>query len=421
MKKIRNKINNMDIVRVLKEQFDKLKSSFSSMDKELSSKEVKKKQILLLSLVAISVLTILYLFFSLSFSSKKKELATEDTQKKKMKVEIAGSSVDPEKMWRNHFEEKLQDSSENIKHQIGQLEETVSRKSDNSFTEAKREIDDLKGSIAMLRDQLEETSIQLKNIIDSQEDVEYETQNNIEAFLADQEQNISLPKDGKIYLPETSFVEGTLLGGIAVSTSVGSSSEPVPVIIRLTGKGNLPDNFNVNLKDCRVLGSSYGDLSSERAVVRAETLVCTNKSTDEIITTKVAGLVYGDDGMNGIKGKVIDMSTKHIKNAAIGGMLSGFANTMKPDGQFTLSSVGAVNTKKRGIEDKAKDNLLSGAGNAADKIADYYIKQAENMSPVLVIPGGSRVDLVFTKGVYLGSSDVKESIKKERKSDSSWE
>ena len=96
-------------------------------------------------------------------------------------------------------------------------------------------------------------------------------------------------------------------------------------------------------------------------------------------------------------------------------LFRSFAGTMKSEGQFTLSSVGAVNTTKQGFDGRLKDNALSGVGTAAEKIADYYIKQAETMSPVLTIPGGTRVDIVFTKGVYLGSNDVVKKIEHDRK------
>lgn len=59
-----------------------------------------------------------------------------------------------------------------------------------------------------------------------------------------------------------------------VSTSINSASEPVPVIIRILDCGNLPKNFNIDLNHCQIMGSSYGDLSSERAVIRAEILSC---------------------------------------------------------------------------------------------------------------------------------------------------
>jgi hypothetical protein len=227
------------------------------------------------------------------------------------------------------------------------------------------------------------------------------------------EPNIVTPKDSKIYIPETSYVSGFLMGGIAVSTSIGSQGAPIPVAIRITDRGNLPKNFNMDFKNCRILGSGYGDLSSERAVIRVETMICETQDSDEVITTKIAGIIYGDDGMNGIKGRVVDMSGKHIRNAAVGGILTGFANTMKMEGQFALGSFGAIQTKQQNIGDKLRNNSLSGIGNSADKIADYYIKQAENMSPILLIPGGTKVDVLFTKGVYLGSSDIVKKINNE--------
>ena len=67
---------------------------------------------------------------------------------------------------------------------------------------------------------------------------------------------------------------GYLIGGlIVVSTSVNSVSQPVPVVIRLTDFGNLPEDFAVDIKECRLLASAYGDISSERAIIRAEELV----------------------------------------------------------------------------------------------------------------------------------------------------
>ena len=137
------------------------------------------------------------------------------------------------------------------------------------------------------------------------------------------------PKSARNFIPEGVYVKGVLLGGIVVSTSMGSSAEPVPVVIRVTNSGNLPKNFNVDLSKCKIIGSSYGDLSSERAIIRAETLTCNDEEAELIYTTKVAGLIYGDDGMNGIKGRVVQTSNKHLKNAIVGGMISGFAGSAK--------------------------------------------------------------------------------------------
>ena len=205
-----------------------------------------------------------------------------------------------------------------------------------------------------------------------------------------------------------------MLGGIAVSTSVNSASEPIPVIIKLTSRGNLPKDFAVDMKQCRLLASAYGDISSERAIIRAEELICEDKDAGLIISTKVSGVIYGDDGANGIRGSVVSMSDKHLKNAVIGGVLSGFSNTAKGQNGLQITALGAVSTKKKGVKDMAQDGLLSGTSAAAEKLADYHIRLAENISPVILVPGGTKVDVVFTKSVEIGSSDIEEVIDAER-------
>ena len=119
--------------------------------------------------------------------------------------------------------------------------------------------------------------------------------------------------------------------------------------------------------------------------------------------------------MNGIRGVVVSMSDRHLRNAFTSGVLSGFANVAHGKNSFTLTSAGAVNTKKQGGFGISKEGLMSGFSTAAEKLADYHIKLAENISPVILIPGGTKVDVVFTKGVYIGSRDVKKRIKKARK------
>ena len=108
------------------------------------------------------------------------------------------------------------------------------------------------------------------------------------------------------------------------------------------------------------------------------------------------------------------MDAKHLKNAAIGGFLSGFSKTLKDEGQFTFNSAAGIVNQKQGFKDKIKDNSMAGFGGSAEKIAEYYIKRAESISPVLQIPAGSVVDVVFTEGVYFGQLNTQEIIKEER-------
>jgi conjugal transfer pilus assembly protein TraB len=45
--------------------------------------------------------------------------------------------------------------------------------------------------------------------------------------------------------------------------------------------------------------------------------------------------------------------------------------------------------------------LGSGVGKALDRLAQYYIKLAENTFPVIEVDAGREVDVVITKGVRI--------------------
>ena len=129
----------------------------------------------------------------------------------------------------------------------------------------------------------------------------------------------------------------------------------------------------------------------------------------------IVGQIYGPDGFNGIKGKVVSTSSKHLKNALIGSMISGFASSVKGNEGMILSSGGLLSTEKKGAKDALRMGALSGGSNAGEKLADYYLKQAESMSPVLTVPPGVRVNAQVTKGFYVGEVGVHKKVSSEKR------
>ena len=51
-------------------------------------------------------------------------------------------------------------------------------------------------------------------------------------------------------------------------------------------------------------------------------------------------------------------------------------------------------------------------GGALDKYADFYIKRAEQMQPVIQVAAGRKVDMVFTQGVDFADSAVRQILSK---------
>ena len=389
---------------------------------------IKKKQRLMLlaviSVIALSIIIVTsFLRQSAANSSGISTLKQKDGQITKagnIKIEIASESLDPDKMWRNHFEDKLDNTKSAVDERLINIQESFSELDARLQQKTAEDLAEMSAQLRLAKEDLEAAMHDIRIFREEQIRAKDEhldhlpTLAEVASFEIEGVESFTPIKSTRNYIPETVYLQGKLLGGIAVSTSMGSQSEPVPVVIRVTGSGNLPKNFEVDLNQCRILGSSYGDISSERAVIRLETMICEDKALEQIITTKVAGIVYGDDGMNGIKGKVVQTSNKLVKNAMIGGLLSGLSQNMQNQGQFALTSLGAVSTQKQGMSDTLKNSAFTGSSNAAEKIADYYLKQAESMSPVLLIAGGAKVDIVFTKGVTLGTGDVKEKIERSR-------
>jgi len=51
-------------------------------------------------------------------------------------------------------------------------------------------------------------------------------------------------------------------------------------------------------------------------------------------------------------------------------------------------------------------------GGALDKYADFYIKRAEQMQPVIQVAAGRKVDIVFTQGVDFADSAMRQILSK---------
>jgi conjugal transfer pilus assembly protein TraB len=56
----------------------------------------------------------------------------------------------------------------------------------------------------------------------------------------------------------------------------------------------------------------------------------------------------------------------------------------------------------------------SGTSHALEKYADFFIKRAEQLQPVLQVAAGREVDIVFTQGTRFGETSVRKTLSKIR-------
>lgn len=211
----------------------------------------------------------------------------------------------------------------------------------------------------------------------------------------------SLLRTSDLYLPAGSFSKAVITSGVAASTATNAQGNPQPMMLRLVDEGNLPRGFKSRVRDAVVLGACYGDISSERVLCRIETMSWVEPN-GVTVEKKVEGWVIGEDGRAGLRGEVVDRSGEVAREAFGAGILSAAANFLKFEAQSSVYPVTPFGqTKALGKGDALQGAAASGAGNALDKLADFSIRRAEQMQPVILVASGRVVDIVFKAGVDL--------------------
>lgn len=212
-------------------------------------------------------------------------------------------------------------------------------------------------------------------------------------------------KSSDLYLPGGTYCKAVVDMGVAASTATNSQGNPEPIKLRLVDDGNLPGGLKGQVRDAVLIGACYGDISSERARCRLETLTWKDKNGTQIEKT-IEGWVVGEDGLAGIRGQVVDRSGAVAREAFGAGLLSAAANFLKFEataGAFPSSPFdnpfGQTNAWSK--EGALKGAAASGAGSALDKLAEFSIKRAEQMQPVILVASGRVVDALLKTGVSL--------------------
>jgi conjugal transfer pilus assembly protein TraB len=208
-------------------------------------------------------------------------------------------------------------------------------------------------------------------------------------------------KEETSFLPSGSFMKAILLTGIDAPAYGSAQSEPYPVLLSVMDLSVLPNRFRMNLKDCFIIGAGYGNLSDERAYIRTETLSCV-RNDGTVIDLGLKGHVIGEDGKLGMRGRLVSKQGQKIAMAMLTGMLGSFAHAFRPQTATVLQ----LGTEGSGVfhypvSDVLEAGVLGGVGNALNKIAEYYLKMADRIFPIIEVDAGREVEVFVLKGQEL--------------------
>lgn len=201
------------------------------------------------------------------------------------------------------------------------------------------------------------------------------------------------------YIPAGSFVRVALLGGLDAPTGGQAQTNPHPILMRTQDNAFLPNRYRYAIKECFILASSYGDISSERAFGRLENLSCV-KRDGSAVDIPVKGYVVGEDGKAGMRGRLISKQGQILANALLAGIGSGIGQAFQNSSTTqSISALGTTSTVNPGQQ--LQNGIGVGVGKTLDRLSKYYIDLAEKLFPIIEIDAGRTVEVVFTKGFSL--------------------
>jgi len=202
------------------------------------------------------------------------------------------------------------------------------------------------------------------------------------------------------FFPAGSIISGVLVTGLDAPTNMSSRGEPHPALLRVKKETLMPNFYTGDLEECFVLISGYGDMSSERAYLRSETLSCID-SDKNAVEMPLKAFAVGEDGSAGVRGILVSREGRLIAESLKAGTLSAMAEVFgkTPVPQIITSDTGGNQPFQNNLSSESLQSSASrGAGAALERIADYYLDVADQIFPILEIRAGREIDLVLTQG-----------------------
>ena len=208
------------------------------------------------------------------------------------------------------------------------------------------------------------------------------------------------------YLPPNSFASAKVIVGVDASAGVNSQTDPLPVVLRITGparsvyqNGRL---LTTKIEGCLINGAARGELSSEKVYVKLQKMTCPQPG-GRYAVSEVKGFV-AFAGKTGVRGRVVSREGSLVTQAFIAGLAGGFGRGFSANATSFLTQPNVTvngQRQKLGVGDIAQGGLGEGVAQSADMVSKYLIERAEQYQPVIEMPTGIDVEIVFLEGVYV--------------------
>jgi conjugal transfer pilus assembly protein TraB len=209
-----------------------------------------------------------------------------------------------------------------------------------------------------------------------------------------------------VFIPAGSILTGVLLNGLDAPTGRKAKKEPMPVLFRIKKEAILPNRFQADLRECFLLAAGFGDLSAERAYFRGETFSCVRQDGG-VIEVPMNAYATGEDGKNGVRGRVVSKQGALLAQSMMAGFLRGFSDAFGRN-QIPVLMTGGIGAlsgttpfQNAFSSQSMEGGALKGAGYAMERLSHFYMDMAEEIYPVIEVDATRQVNFIVQKGTAL--------------------
>ncbi len=127
-----------------------------------------------------------------------------------------------------------------------------------------------------------------------------------------------------VLIPAGSILRAVFLSGMDAPTGRAARRDPYPALARIKHDAILPNRFRADMRECFLILAGYGDLASERAYLRSESIACVREEGGAI-EVAVDGYAVGEDGKAGVRGRLVNKQGQIIAKSMEVAFLEGFS------------------------------------------------------------------------------------------------
>ncbi|MCQ1058398.1 TraB/VirB10 family protein [Photobacterium sp. ZSDE20] len=199
-----------------------------------------------------------------------------------------------------------------------------------------------------------------------------------------------------VHLPAGTIISGTLINGMQVPTGSSSSNNPMPALMRVKREAILPNYFSSDeVRECVIIASSRPVIEASRVVFRAEHISCL-RDDGRHVESRLTAISSGRDGQIGVPATLVSRNGELLAKTAVAGFLEGLTDVLSKTSIEVNSDDGVFAISGNDLRNLTGSAAIAGAGDALDRLAQYYMDLADKMQPTLQVLPGISVDFNVT-------------------------